>query len=597
MRSTGRDNPGSPPRTLARWGGSGAAGSNSEETGHCDISKRRAEDNGQADSDPHKPLRQDVRLLGELLGETLRTHAGEPVFEPVEHVRALAKSARAGDDRDFGELAAVLASLPVDAAIPLARAFTHFLNLANVAEQHHRIRRRRAYLRDPRPPPQRGSCDETFARLVAGGVTRERPVRRGLRAADRAGADRAPDRGVAPHADPQVQPHRRAAGRARPAGPDDARARGGRRRRCAARSSSAWETDEVRQQRPTPLDEVRSGLIVFEQSLWHALPRYVRERRSRAARRTGRALPLDAAPVRFGSWIGGDRDGNPNVTPRGHAARRACCRAGWRPISILQGDRRAARRAVDDARHAGAARARRRRARSRIASCCASVRATAAWPTRDWIEASLQADRELPPPDGRLSRRRSRSREPLRLCHDSLVATGDALIADGRLPDVLRRVAAFGVTLARLDIRQEADRHTEALDAITRALGLGSYAEWDEAARGSSSWCASSTTRGRSIPPGLDGDAGGAGRARHVPDDCPHPSRVARRLRHHDDARRRRTCWPSSCCRRRRGVPRPLRVVPLLRDRPPTCGARRHVLDRLLAIDVVSRPDRRAARR
>ena len=134
------------------------------------ISKRRAKDSGHADSDPHKPLRQDVRLLGELLGETLRTHAGEPVFQRVEQVRALAK-ARAGSDRDFGELAALLASLPVDAAIPLARAFTHFLNLANVAEQHHRIRRRRAYLRDPAPPPQRGSCDETFARLVAGGIT------------------------------------------------------------------------------------------------------------------------------------------------------------------------------------------------------------------------------------------------------------------------------------------------------------------------------------------------------------------------------------------------------------------------------------------
>ena len=62
-------------------------------------------------------------------------------------------------------------SLPVDAAIPLARAFTHFLNLANVAEQHHRIRRRRAYQRDPARAPQRGSCEETFARLIAGGVT------------------------------------------------------------------------------------------------------------------------------------------------------------------------------------------------------------------------------------------------------------------------------------------------------------------------------------------------------------------------------------------------------------------------------------------
>ncbi|HZL95306.1 MAG TPA: phosphoenolpyruvate carboxylase, partial [Vicinamibacterales bacterium] len=73
--------------------------------------------------------------------------------------------------------------------------------------------------------------------------------------------------------------------------------------------------------------------------------------------------------------------------------------------------------------------------------------------------------------------------EPLQLCYSSLVETGNGLIAGGRLTDVLRRVATFGVTLATIDIRQASDRHTEALDAITRALGLGSYAEWDESKR------------------------------------------------------------------------------------------------------------------
>ena len=64
--------------------------------------------------------------------------------------------------------------MPVDDALPMARAFTHFLNLANIAEQHHRIRRRRAYQRDPQAPPQRGSCEEAFARLIAGGITPDR---------------------------------------------------------------------------------------------------------------------------------------------------------------------------------------------------------------------------------------------------------------------------------------------------------------------------------------------------------------------------------------------------------------------------------------
>jgi phosphoenolpyruvate carboxylase len=72
---------------------------------------------------------------------------------------------------------------------------------------------------------------------------------------------------------------------------------------------------------------------------------------------------------------------------------------------------------------------------------------------------------------------------PLWLCHRSLEATGHALIAQGRLADLLRRVSAFGVTLARIDVRQEASRHADTLSTITRALGLGSYDEWDESAR------------------------------------------------------------------------------------------------------------------
>ena len=90
---------------------------------------------------------------------------------------------------------------------------------------------------------------------------------------------------------------------------------------------SAWGTAEIREARPTPLDEVRSGLIVFEQSLWDALPRYLRERRSRADRGHRPRPAARVAPIRFGSWIGGDRDGNPSVTP--DVTRRACLLSRW----------------------------------------------------------------------------------------------------------------------------------------------------------------------------------------------------------------------------------------------------------------------------
>src|SRR5262245_57615519 len=124
-------------------------------------------------TDPHQPLREDVRLLGQLLGDTLRAQAGDAIFHTVERVRALAKSARAGHDTNFRILSDELSRMPPDEALPIARAFGQFLHLANIAEQHHRVRRRRAYQRDPPAAPQRGSCDEAFARLIANGISPE----------------------------------------------------------------------------------------------------------------------------------------------------------------------------------------------------------------------------------------------------------------------------------------------------------------------------------------------------------------------------------------------------------------------------------------
>ena len=96
---------------------------------------------------------------------------------------------------------------------------------------------------------------------------------------------------------------------------------------------AAWETDEIRPRRPTPVDEAIAGLLIFEQTLWDAVPRFLRSLDGALRAATGRRCALEAAPIRFGSWMGGDRDGNPDR----HAARsrgsRAAWRAGWRQTS------------------------------------------------------------------------------------------------------------------------------------------------------------------------------------------------------------------------------------------------------------------------
>jgi phosphoenolpyruvate carboxylase len=430
------------------------------------------------EGDPHKPLRDDVRLLGELLGDTLRRHAGEAIFRTVERVRALAKSARAGHDDDFRALADELANMSLDDAVPISRAFAHFLHLANVAEQHHRIRRRREYQRDPQARPQEGSCEEGFARLLTSGLSGDR-LHEAVCALQIELVLTAHPTEVARRT--LVQKYNRTARalarRDRPdlTPPEQQELIAAIHREIDA----AWATDEIRDRPPTPLDEVRSGLIVFEQSLWEALPRYLRSVDRALRANTGRGLPIGVTPVRFGSWIGGDRDGNANVTPE--VTRRACLLSRWVAADLYLGEIEALRDELSLEAATPELRERARGAHEPYREVLRGVR-TRMISTREWVEASLGADANVQP-DASVYVEPNELMDTLLACHQSLEATGHQLIAGGRMEDVLRRVSAFGMTLARLDIRQDASRHTETLAAVTSALGLGSYADWDEAKR------------------------------------------------------------------------------------------------------------------
>jgi phosphoenolpyruvate carboxylase len=426
--------------------------------------------------DPHKALRQDIHLLGTLLGNTLAALEGRELLQIVEHVRALAKGARGGDQAEFKQLTSELSSMPVELSLPVARAFAHFLNLANVAEQHHRGRRRRAYRRDPNAAPQRGSFEDAFRRVLAAGITPDRlhesvttlrielvltahPTEISRRTLVEKYNRMAALLGERDRTD--ITPAEREAVLAS----------------LSREIMTAWGTKEIRDRQPTPLDEVRGGLVLFEHSLWHAVPAYLRDLNRALEASTGRGLPIDVGPIRFGSWIGGDRDGNPNVTPE--VTRQACLLHRWmaadlylRELDALRDElslstaTASLRAAVGDAPEPY--RALLRQVRGRMAA------------TRTWIEASLQ---EETPASAEVYVNVEPFDAALRLCYESLTELGQGLIADGRLTDLRRRVATFGLTLARLDIRQDASRHTDALSAITDALGLGRYGDWDEAAR------------------------------------------------------------------------------------------------------------------
>ncbi|MBJ94948.1 MAG: phosphoenolpyruvate carboxylase [Rickettsiales bacterium] len=430
----------------------------------------------------HAPLSEDIQLLGELLGQVLIEQEGREFYNLVEEVRALAKAGRTKTTGSLGRLQAIIAKLSVPDMHRLARAFSHFLSLSNIAEQQHRIRRRRQYQADLSGSPQRASIDESLQLLLRSGVDKGRihETVSQLRVELVMTAHPTEVRRRT-----QQQQHRRIALllRARDLHAMTPRELELNRTELMREIAACWATAEVRRERPTPEDEVRGGLAVFEQVLWTAVPRYLRELSAALEQHCGQQLPLGAAPIRFGSWMGGDRDGNPNVTPRTTA--HACLLARWMAADLYHREIGLLRQELS------------------MNDCSDELRCQVgdAWEpyrtllqpvlqrlsaTRDSLAQQLEAEPENGAQGAKMDQSYSQVQElraPLLLCWNSLRETRQGSIAAGRLLDILRRLDCFGLSLFELDIRQESDRHTEALDFITSHLALGSYGQWDEAGR------------------------------------------------------------------------------------------------------------------
>lgn len=260
-----------------------------------------------------KPLREEVRFLGECLGRVLRAQEGKRFFDLVEWVRKTAISLRREPaPRLEAQLLKKIRSLSLPELTKLIRAFAVYFQLVNLAEEKHRIRRKRFYESLPGAPPQRGSVEEVAQKLKekkwGGGKVKQILSEISIELVLTAHPTEAQRRSVL---EKLFSINRLLIERElRRLTPRELRETDGK---IIGEITLLWQTDELRRRRQTPLDEVDNALFYLDATLFDSLPSTLLHFKEELEKESHREIPVGPI-VRFGSWVGGDRDGNPHVT-------------------------------------------------------------------------------------------------------------------------------------------------------------------------------------------------------------------------------------------------------------------------------------------
>ncbi len=398
------------------------------------------------------PIRRDVRLLGAVLGKVIAEQEGDELLEAEERIRLRARDARRTGDVD--SVRDSVRMLSPDEQAKVLRAFGLYFQLANIAEQHHRLRRRRQYAAEDQAAP-RESLADAFERLadIGDDELRAGVSRLSLELVLTAHPTEATRRTI-------LLAHLRVAELLTAL--DDAASTAETEQienELGEQITILWQTDEVRHGRPRLTDEIRHGLWFFEHSLPGAAERLLAELRAR--------LPDTPSPLSFGTWIGGDMDGNPAAGA--DSIREALDRARTLALDSYRAEVREL--AVGLAMH-----------RSLVE-------------VSPELEVSIAHDeRELPEYAGTIGRRSELEpyrrklsfmwwrlgndgyERPAELLADldvlatSLSENRGARIATGRLAALRRRVEIFGFHLAKLDVRIHAKELRESGERVRAAL-------------------------------------------------------------------------------------------------------------------------------
>jgi phosphoenolpyruvate carboxylase len=412
-------------------------------------------------SDPE--LQQRIRDLGATLGETIASELGDHWLEKIEEIRLLGRSSVFGEQEATSQLIREFSSLQDEELLVIARAFSQFLNLANLAEQEFNSSNA---IDDV--------LEQLFEKLKQNNDISAAQVERALNQLNI-------DLVLTAHPTEVIRRtfiHKYSELTECLSKLDHGKLTEWQRNelseRIAVLINQAWHTDEIRSARPSPVDEAKWGLAVIEKSLWKAVPSFVKMLHQRVKQYFDIELPVDFVPVQFNSWMGGDRDGNPFVTSK--VTQEVLWYARHRAAELFAQDiadlcaELSMSKCSDDIRE-------------QVGDVKEPYRALLT-PLRKRLEESLVSlQTSIEAGDFNVTPVMVSQQEllsPLMQCYQSLIENGMSIVANDKLVDTIRRANCFGVHLLKLDVRQDSERHADVIAELTRYLGIGDYHQWSE---------------------------------------------------------------------------------------------------------------------
>ncbi|MFT6834807.1 MAG: phosphoenolpyruvate carboxylase [Francisellaceae bacterium] len=408
-------------------------------------------------------LKADVDLLGRILGKVITKQCGEENYELIEKVRLLSIDANKNHNQNYlNQVANLMRELDSNKLFLVARSFGHFLNLVNISESMHGADIERPthtfeQLVDLilEKKISKSKLQKTIENLSIELVLTAHPTevkRRTLIQKYSQISELIKKRKLV------TDYHKQDIDR-----------------QLYTLITSTWLTDEIRRKKPTPLEEAKWGFAVIEETLWDAIPWYLRRLDYLLESKGLDKLHINTTPITFGSWMGGDRDGNPFVIS--NITERAVLAARWTAFNLYFKEVNSLVQSIslndcsDEIKKISNNDHEPYRYTLRI------LRDKIAY-TRNWLSECINKKTYIY--NEKCINSKAEISKVLMLIYDSLCSVNAEAVANNHLLDLIRRLNTFDLCLVKLDIRQEGTRHQNVIAKICRYLNFGNYQKWSE---------------------------------------------------------------------------------------------------------------------